>query len=456
MYRSHGFPFVIGLLFSVFGVNLATLFILNTILGTLSVVLIFLLTYLLFKNEMIGLYASFLLSISTIHIIYSISAQSIITSLFFILSSLILYLISLQIKKNKILLLFAFLLVFTTWLRYENLILLLIFLILTFVLDKNKFNNSRFLLIWLMILILVAPTIYLGFLFYKFIFSSSVTGVFSIANLVENASLMKDFLKGNFYPSWLNFFFLLGVLEIKKNKHQISCLLLLTLSYTLFYLFFYSSATKHYTIITAFIIIFSALGINKAGELVGNIILRYFRYKIKALIHVILLLLISFSFYPYIPRIDSQLNIMAENPLSYEMKAISELNEMLVSSDCYVIMKEPTFSAGSKKIKTISTQKILSDKKIAEGILNGTSCLLYFEDIFCTEYAPAVSLKKIEHFSEEDKAKMFLRKQCNEMHETFVLEPKHTFEFNITPKYQEIFKAKKSFMKFTLYTVSIL
>lgn len=127
MPRSHGFPFVIGLLFFVFGVNLDTPFILNIIFGTLSVVLIFLLTYLLFKNEIIGLYASFLLVISPIHILYSISAQSITISLFFVLSSLTLYLLYSQIKKDKIFLLFSFLLVFTMRLRYETLILLPLF-----------------------------------------------------------------------------------------------------------------------------------------------------------------------------------------------------------------------------------------------------------------------------------------------------------------------------------------
>lgn len=69
-------------------------------------------------------------------------------------------------------------------------------------------------------LILLAITIYFGFLFYNFIFSSSVTGVFSIANLLENISLIKDILKGNFYPFWLNFFSILGFLEIKKIEME--------------------------------------------------------------------------------------------------------------------------------------------------------------------------------------------------------------------------------------------
>lgn len=165
-----GYHSILASVFSIFGNSEQVAYNLSALIGTVSILIIFLIAYLLFNNRNIALFCAFLFNIIPVHLKYSGASELSITSLFFTLSTLLASLVYLRFINTKSLLLLISTLVFTIYVRPENGILLfLIPLFLIMNLDAKKtgkriIHGHIFLFVSLVFLFLVPyfTHLYLG------------------------------------------------------------------------------------------------------------------------------------------------------------------------------------------------------------------------------------------------------------------------------------------------------
>jgi len=119
-----GYPFLILLLYYLFGYNSLYAMVISGILGSLTIVLVFYILYLLFKNEEIGLYGAIIFLLLPLEMVTTGTSAVRTTSLFFVALTLLLYLLSIKIDSIKMWSLFAVTLSYTLYVRHENIILL--------------------------------------------------------------------------------------------------------------------------------------------------------------------------------------------------------------------------------------------------------------------------------------------------------------------------------------------
>ena len=119
-----GYPVLLALMFSVFGISEAGALVFSVCLSALSAVLIFLLAYVMFRSERIALSSALLLSLVPVLIIFSSTTTPNATSLFFILLSMFFSVVFMRKRSFSLLALSCASLVFTSYIRHENTILL--------------------------------------------------------------------------------------------------------------------------------------------------------------------------------------------------------------------------------------------------------------------------------------------------------------------------------------------
>lgn len=121
-----GFPYLIVLLYHIFGQTSLWSMILSAFLGSLTIILIYLISYLLFKNEHVGLYAALVFSLIPLEIMINGSASVRPVSSFFISATILLFLIALEeIEDIKLWSLFAITFSYSIYVRQENSLLLI-------------------------------------------------------------------------------------------------------------------------------------------------------------------------------------------------------------------------------------------------------------------------------------------------------------------------------------------
>jgi len=152
------FPILISL-FNVFSHSTFTPgSLVNAFFGSLSIIVIYLFVFLITKNRIISLIASFLLTFFPKHIFYSTISEPFITSIFFIILTLIIFILALNIKKN-ILFITTGLLLGLIAQFYTLEIIFIIILILYLVIFRNnlEFKKKQLFLILIFIIISSFP-----------------------------------------------------------------------------------------------------------------------------------------------------------------------------------------------------------------------------------------------------------------------------------------------------------
>ncbi len=359
-----GWSFLISFIFLFFGLNNHNVLFLSSFIGALSVILTFILSYLIFKNEKIALLSSFLLSISPLHLFWSISAETNIVSLFFVILTMILFFIFLEKESVNNFFLFIVSFIFTVLIRFETFFLIFLFVLGYIYLSKNyiktkikKFSDMIFpliVLISLIIMIILENLLLTLFInYYVSIIDRYLLNLF-------------DFLNSVFIGFILLPFTLLMLLFIKKdeNKKKLYFLLLAVIFSLLLYLPIYfqsrSALVTHF-----FILILIAYSLDKLWILLKKI--NFLRFFFIALF----LLLIFFSLSWVFLRLDGM------DYSILETEAISKIPSE-VPFNCYVITQHPTI------LNSVSDLKVLSTRNFLEERTNiGNRCVYFFKDLFC-------------------------------------------------------------------------
>ncbi len=120
-----GFPYLITLLFRIFGEHDILAMYLSGVLSSLTIPIIFLIGYLLFSDERKGLYAALIFSLIPLDIMVAPTASVRSTSLFFLALTVLFYLIALKKDSIKFWSLVAITFSLSIYMRQENSILLI-------------------------------------------------------------------------------------------------------------------------------------------------------------------------------------------------------------------------------------------------------------------------------------------------------------------------------------------
>lgn len=96
-----GFPIAISFFYTLFGVSSLNLYVLNTIIGALSVAMIFLVVYLIFENEGIALLSSFIFAIDESNIFFSGTGEVETFFVFALVFSVICFLVATKTHKLR-------------------------------------------------------------------------------------------------------------------------------------------------------------------------------------------------------------------------------------------------------------------------------------------------------------------------------------------------------------------
>ena len=368
--KAPGWPFLISIVFLIFGMNNYYALYFSSIIGSLSVILIFLLAYLIFRNQKTALWSSFFLAFTPIHVLWSNSAETNNASLFFVLLTMTFFFIYMQCKRKTTLILTIFSLFLTILMRFENIVLIGIF-ILGYILFSKSLSKSSFGRIFeafypLIVVVMLSIMIVFESFFIKIFPNKLISIDFYYLNLFE-------FLKASSF----NYVYLLlaaACLFLRNEKDKTKIKYLVT-SFVIFFTLYLPifSEDRMALMPSVFIIILSAYFLEKFCS-------SFNRFHSLARVFIILL---------FLPLFCLGLNLAYGDTLSrfnnhfLETEAVLQIKKE-IQENCYVIAEFPTVFSLISSIKGLKTGEVLDNPEIVEGLLNKT-CVYYFYDGYCSE-----------------------------------------------------------------------
>ena len=238
-----GFPFVLSLVFTLFGVGEAQAFLFMKILGGLAVLPVFGIGLLMF-GESVGVFAALLFALLPVHIIWSASASSEPTYAFFSALAVFLLLLFSRHRETSVKIALVSTLALAVQCRIEGM-LLLIPALAVLIFNRGKLKFSQFLWMGGLLLFLIFPYL-LHFNYVKQMDWESETGVkFALRYFALNLPPNLQFFTANRqFPLLYSFLILLGLIYGLKRERlrNTFCLALWSLIFYLPYLFYYAGS----------------------------------------------------------------------------------------------------------------------------------------------------------------------------------------------------------------------
>lgn len=396
--RSSGVPFIYALSFLIFGIDNYIAIATSAFFGALSSLLIFLLTFLFFKNENSALYSAFFLAILPLHIFWSASAQTNVISIFFLLLTLICFLIYFRVNTLRTLLLAICSSVYTIQTRTEAIIILPIIAIMFFLFDKKLMQRIKKVKFWVPFLICLIFFIswIFGVLEYnKLLKFNMLDIVLDVPNSLNSYGFDYFFriATGFYYPLIINIF---GILYFPlfyiTNKNNWSLFVFITLSIVIFSIFCIWAMPLSSRFSLYFAMWLIPISSYSANFLIEKMkVMDHRKYVFSKLIFVILIL---FSFYPYISEVYS----FIDEEKILETK-IPEIAERELPKNCIIIAPISEVLTATTDIKAIGAELIMENPEILENLKKKTDCILFFEDWYCLTSKPKFVAPK-ENFDE--------------------------------------------------------
>lgn len=425
-----GTPFIFSLGFFFFGINTYSAIYLNIFLGSLSILLMFLLSYILLNREDSALYASLLFATYPLYIMWSGSASTNIPGILFFLFTLVSFLVYLKTRTYKIYLLTALFLTYTIQIRIELLGLLPLILIIYIIHDKHtkeRIRKSRlwnikatsfiifvgiisrkfipiatlFLMaflfhdkkirgriskgklwsVWIVFLLFFIPFSLQIMNYYKIIYTNSEFALFVLyqTTLTNISRYIYGIITGVYFTPPLIILSFIGILLLRKRNRKT-----LLIAMSIFFIFSYwfilfnlfSSAEK--------ILLFSYLGLillaSSGAALLTDFLKKKIRKELYFSVITILLLALFFPYlYPYYNNLDMEKYNLDAKILETQ---IPEKIRDSISRECYIITVYPSVLS-TTCLKTISTHTVLENPEAVRNIYNKTECIILYEDMGC-------------------------------------------------------------------------
>ena len=372
--------FLISIIFLIFGLNNHYALYFSSIMGSISIILIFLLAYLIFKKENTALWSAFLLVFTPIYILWSNSAENNSISVFFVLLTMIFFISYIERKEKSLLALVMVSLIFTSFVRFENIILILIFLVIYIISLKTHSNNY-----FLSLLKRFYPSIVVVILIIIVIIEPFFINLFRSSNIsiIDRYYLnLFGFLKSvSFNFIYLFLAALSFVFTDKKTKNKVMYVFIVFIFYFILYLPLFSQSRMALTP-GVFIIILSAYSLEKIANLSK-------KHTLAVKISIIFAFLFLFdlgiaSTYKNIGNEFNDYPFELENAV-LETESVMKIKNIIPES-CYIIAEFPSVITSISDIKGITTDSAVENPKIIAELIKKGECIYYFYDGYCAEW----------------------------------------------------------------------
>ncbi|OGF24981.1 hypothetical protein A2227_08000 [Candidatus Falkowbacteria bacterium RIFOXYA2_FULL_47_19] len=397
--KSIGWPFLIFIVFLIFGVNNWTAIYASLFFGALSVFPVFLLSYALTDKKYLSLISASIFSLFPLHIFWSATAETNVASVFFTAMSMLFAFLYFREPSRGLFWLTMASFAFTAQIRPENYILPIVFLIWVFVIQKKKifygfkeilsdglFSKTlhKYIGPLLFVLFLTAPN-----LIQVLHFNVSLN---AYENVTEGAIIKPNWSFDNLIKNTLNLgpelfqtfdeliviFMIIGFYYMLKNRRKyavllVSWFLVLWFTYFISFLDVLGGRSRVYLSFYPIFSILAAAGIWLAMDKARSLFRDAPPKAIPFLMMGMFFLLLFLNIGPYIPRASAEKVLETRIP---------EFMKRDIPYDCMIISGEDVIIKSTTDFNSIATEEFLNlrdkDKFFSEH-----KCVLFFEDMYC-------------------------------------------------------------------------
>ena len=359
--RPGGHPFLINFFYVFFGESEKTAFFMNSLWGTLSVAVIFLFTYALFNSVAIAFCTSLFVTIFPIHLVYSNSVSSEISSFFFLSLSLFILVLFIKLPETTLLYLLSATAIFSFYIRPENtlfLIPLIIFFIFLF--QHGKISKKQ---LWNLVYFIFALALPLltQFIDMKKIENIVARGQFwSLGLLKEQLLDNVKYLFNNIYTPCIYAIFSLpgGIFLYRTNRKIFSFFfawfLVFFIAYSGYFAGIFSASNRYFFMCIIPLCLFAAIGVKHLLDKCGGRY-KFFIYSLLLIVFVLDSSVVTKRVYGLLLHKDK------------EYSFLRNFSKNLPDSE-YILTIEPYFVAAELNKKALDyflfTMSNLSYKKI--------------------------------------------------------------------------------------------
>lgn len=380
-----GTPFIFSLAFLVLGVNSYNAIYLCTILGSLSILLMFLLAYILFRREDAALYSSLLFATFPYYIMWSGSAATSTPAMFFMLLTLIFFLLYFRTKKQRVYLLAVLTLAYTIQVRIELISLLFLVPVMHLIFDsslKKGIMECRLWRYWALFI-----PFFVSFLLQAANYVSALINVlgtyspdiaYNIHLVVIHYNHIPAIIENTCPVLILIALSVLGAFSLKRcrNKRFPVFALVLFLTFLAINILVTFIASKIIMSIYVSVILLSAPGAVLISGLLKRVSGEYIAYAAVTA-------LLMAMFFPYVyPHYTDSLIENAYIDAKVLETTVPEHIKKDVPDNCYIITKYPPVLS-TTNLKATSIHTALSNPGAIENIYRKTGCVMFYEDMSC-------------------------------------------------------------------------
>jgi len=384
----NGYPFLLAVSYFFAGVSDVVGFNLNIALGSIAVVLIFLITYLITKNERASLFSALFFALIPVHIMWSATAAAEPVLLFFTTLAVFCFLFSFEQNNLKSHIMATASLAYAVQIKPEGLVLLPFFALVVILLDKQffkKIEDKKFLAVWAIFFFLIIPyLVHMNHSFERDTWGSE-GGKFGLEYAAKNIPINLIFWIRGYenieHPILFTIFAVIGSLFwFFKNKRVTATLLVWFFLMFFLYAFFYAGSVLYGADVRYSLsgypplIILAGIGSYSTIEF-----LKKKRYKRILTLLIVSLTLISFIF--YLPSISTPAEDIEEarHSRAYRQFAIKTAEEF--DDSCYILSHVPSIYLvmGKNSLQTWNAQ----NKERMNEIFNKTDCVIFDDGFWC-------------------------------------------------------------------------
>lgn len=370
-------PLILAISFLVFGTGYNIAFNTVAVLGSVSIIMMFIFSFLFFKNERIALLSALLLSLAPIPAIFSGTPDFRVTSVLFILMTFSCFLLYLENKSYRLLLLALSLLAFTTQTMPE-MILIIPFVALIFILFDQRFKQRmtdlKFWLCLLVLLLLIAPQMIKTATNLahnqSWRISSNVASYYYLKMYIGQN--LRFWLFGTNHPPFMTLFALVALilpLSIywKQRLFLGTFFAILFLFYSSYSLGLFGLSVRYTLIPYVSLIVLASLFIHIATR---NITKKHFACFAIAGLSILALFVPNLRVTEYLP-----------NGQTPEFEFLHN-SRTVINKDCYILTLWPYLMTPVADIPSHSVRNVRNISEIS-NILRNTSCVLFYKGPEC-------------------------------------------------------------------------
>lgn len=381
--QPNGYPFLMGVLFFLFGTSEVSAHYANAVLGGLSVLLVFLIAYLFFENKKIGLLSALIFALIPVAIRWSPTTAAGTAFVFFTGLTVFAFLSYLKDGSRKLFLLGMFSLVFTIQIRTEGVLLFFVVLLMFLFFKKSIFDvikdRKNLLILVVFVFLLVPHLIHLNTMRSESWGTEDKALGFKYVdeNFEDNGMF---FFKNSRFPVVFTLFSLIGLCSFSKSDFKRKLVLAVWfLCFFGLYLLFYAGSFNYGTDVRFSLNLYMPVAIlgGCGGYIVSsNLKKRLFKRRYISVVLVAAVILVSF--YPFVGMVSSVEDSAWDARFPHDF-LVEEMKEL--PDDCWIFTQVPSLVLvhGKNGLQSWYAQ----NPEVVDRVFNSSDYVFYYEGYWC-------------------------------------------------------------------------